>query len=67
MEIISIYHDVVRPLRDQYIEHFKLSESVCLTKLNTCLVVFNLDVIRVESRGLQYEALNQALLEEANN
>jgi hypothetical protein len=30
-------------------------------------VVFNLDVIGVENRGLYYEALNQALLEEANN
>jgi len=61
----GICHNVVGPLRDEYIAKRKLDDTVCSTKRTIRLVVFNLDGVLVESHDLHYEALNRALLEEA--
>ena len=64
-DIGGICHDVVGPLRDQYIARRKLDDTVCSTSRTIRLVVFDLDGVLVESRDLHYEALNRALEEEA--
>ena len=61
----GICHDSVGPLRNQYIANRKVQDSVCTTSRLIRLVVFDLDGVLVESRDLHYEALNQALEEEA--
>ncbi len=64
-DIGGICHDVVWPLRDQYIARRKLDNTVCSTLWTIRLVVFDLDGVLVESRDLHYEVLNRALEEEA--
>lgn len=64
-DIGGICHDVVGPLREQYLASRKLDDNVCSTLRNIRLVVFDLDGVLVESRDLHYEALNKALEEGA--
>lgn len=64
-DIGGICHDIVGPLRKQYIASRLNDDTVCPTSRRIRLVVFDLDGVLVESRDLHYEALNRALEEEA--